>query len=236
MPPIPAPPVPAAAVPARYAKEAETAPHAFEPPPRPPAPMQAIMRAPAPSASGEIEISVQQPLPTSPAPLPKHQRGNPFEPATNGAPPPMPPAAAPFAPMPHARRPPTSPMVPHPRDVLDALALSGVFEPPTERSVAAAAWANANRGPSARAARPSSWAWCSFSPRASACTSSIATSAREEHLQAEAVLDNVEAQLHAGKPGPCPTWRRRLPRPSSSSRAVRAAPSTGRASGRSSAS
>jgi predicted negative regulator of RcsB-dependent stress response len=210
MPPVPAPPVPAAPSPSRYAKEAETAPHAFEPPPMPPAPMPAIMRAPAPSASGEIEISVQQPLPTSPAPLPRHQRGNPFEPATNGAPAPMPPAAAPFAPVPHARRAPASPMVPHPRDVLDALALSGVFEPPTERSVAAAAWANANRGPKRKGGPTLIVGMVLFLAASVGVYFFYRHKRAQEHLQAEAVLDTVEADLHAGKPASLPDVQKEI--------------------------
>ncbi|MGD0526177.1 MAG: tetratricopeptide repeat protein [Polyangiaceae bacterium] len=205
MPPIPAPPVPAAPAPARYAKEAETAPHAFEPP----AAMPAIMRAPAPSASGEIEISVQQPLPTSPAPIPKRS-GNPFESPTNGAPAPMAPAAAPFAPMPAARRPATSPMVPHPRDVLDALALSGVFEPPTEKSVAAAAWANANRGPKRKGGPTLIVGMVLFLAASVGVYFFYRHKRAQEHLQAEAVLDTVEAELHAGKPGSLPDVQKEI--------------------------
>jgi predicted negative regulator of RcsB-dependent stress response len=207
MPPIPAPPIPAAPMPPRYAKEAETAPHAFQPPgpPMPPmSPMSAIMRAPAPSASGEIEISVQQPLPTSPA-IPKRS-GNPFEQATNGAPP----APGPFPPYQVQHRPPGGPMVPHPRDVLDALALSGVFEPPTERSVAAAAWANANHGPKRKGGPTLIVGMVLFLAASVGIYFFYRHKRAGEHVQAEAVLDKVETELHAGKPGTLPDVQKEL--------------------------
>jgi len=201
MPAIPAPPVPAVVMPPRFAKEAETAPHAFEPPAAPP--RSPIMRAPAPSASGEIEISVQQPMPTSPVP---RRPANAFEPATNGAPA----AAAPFPPFQAAHRPPGGPMVPHPRDVLDALALSGVFEPPTERSVAAAAWANANQGPKRKGAPTLIVGMVLFLAASVGIYFFYRHKRAQEHLQAEAVLDTVEAELHAGKPGALPDMQKEL--------------------------
>jgi len=204
MPPIPAPPIPAAPMPPRYAKEAETAPHAFQPPGPPMPPMSPIMRAPAPSASGEIEISVQQPLPTSPA-IPKRS-GNPFEQATNGAPP----SHGPFPPYQVQQRAPGGPMVPHPRDVLDALALSGVFEPPTERSVAAAAWANANLGPKRKGGPTLIVGMVLFLAASVGIYFFYRHKRAEEHVQAEAVLDKVEAELHAGKPGTLPDVQKEL--------------------------
>jgi Flp pilus assembly protein TadD len=198
MPPIPAPPVPAAAVPPRFAKEAETAPHAFEPP------LPPMMRAPAPSASGEIEISVQQPLPTSPA-IPKRS-GSPFEQPTNGARA----APAPFPPYQVAQRPPAGPMVPHPRDVLDALALSGVFEPPTEKSVAAAAWANANPGPKRKGGPTLIVGMVLFLAASVGIYFFYRHKRAGEHVQAEAVLDMVEGDLHAGKPGSLPDLQKEL--------------------------
>jgi len=201
MPAIPAPPVPAVVMPPRFAKEAETAPHAFEPPAA--APMSPIMRAPAPSASGEIEISVQQPMPTSPVP---RRSGSPFAQATNGAPA----AAAPFPPFQAAHRPPGGPMVPHPRDVLDALALSGVFEPPTERSVAAAAWANANQGPKRKGAPTLIVGMVLFLAASVGIYFFYRHKRAQEHVQAEAVLDTVEAELHAGKPGSLPDMQKEL--------------------------
>ena len=207
MPPIPAPPVPAAPMPPRYAKEAETAPHAFQPPPMPAPPMSPplspIMRAPAPSASGEIEISVQQPLPTSPVPK---RPANPFEQPTNGAAP----APAPFPPYQAHHRAPAGPMVPHPRDVLDALALSGVFEPPTERSVAAAAWANANRGPKRKGGPTLIVGMVLFLAASVGIYFFYRHKRAQEHLQAEAVLDKVEVELHAGKPGSLPDVQNEL--------------------------
>ena len=152
-PSLAAPPVPATprAAPLRQARPRRRR-TAFEPPAAPP-----MMRAPAPSASGEIEhLGAGARCPTAPA-IPKRagapfeQPANPFAPLpTNGAPAaaPPPPRAVPAL---QASAPgPQGPMVPHPRDVLDALALAGVFEPPADRAGAAAAWANARRGAEAQ--------------------------------------------------------------------------------------
>jgi tetratricopeptide (TPR) repeat protein len=186
---------------ARFAKDAETAPLGFETPglaierpakrvgeaPMPP------MRAPMPSASGEIELSVNEPVPTAP-PIPK-RAGVPFEPApepartANGRPP-----------KPAAFRPTDAPMVPHPRDVLDALSLAGIFEPPTDRAAALAAWDRANKGPKRKGA-PTLIAGMVVFLAASVGTYMFYRQRRaEEHLQAEALLTTVEQQLAAGRP------------------------------------
>jgi len=167
--------------------------------------MSPIMRAPAPSASGEIEISVQQPLPTSPA-IPKRS-GNPFEQATNGAP-----AAAPFPPYQSHARPPGGPMVPHPRDVLDALALSGVFEPPATHAGAMAAWANPNREPRRKGAPTLVVGMALFLAAGTGIYFFYRHQRAQEHRQADAVLDTVETELHAGKPGSLPEVEKELSR------------------------
>jgi hypothetical protein len=201
-PPLAAAPAPAAYMPPRFAKDAETAPHGFDPSPAP-----SLMRAPAPSASGEIEISVQQPVPTAP-PIPKRS-GVPFEPeAKNGAPGRG--AAAPFPPFPASRRMPEGPMVPHPRDVLDALALSGVFEPPTERGAAAARWAAADRGPKRKGAPTLIIGMVLFLAGSVGIYMFYRHKRAQEHVQAEAILDTVETQLHAGKPDALPDMEKEL--------------------------
>jgi hypothetical protein len=174
----------------------------FEPTPSP-APPMAPMRAPSPSASGEIEISVQQPVPTGP-PIPKRP-GPPFqpEPMNGSMTAPMAPAPPrqpmkPFAP--HRPAPSAAPMVPHPRDVLDALALSGVFEPPAHRGTGAAAWAAADKGPKRKGGVTLIIGMLLFVAASVGIYFFYRHKRAEEHLQAEAVLDTIEAQLHAGKP------------------------------------
>jgi predicted negative regulator of RcsB-dependent stress response len=194
----PVPPIPAAGVapvarakplvPAtpqpRFPREIETAPHAFEPPAAPP------FRAPAPSASGEIEISVQQPIPTGP-PIPR-RAGAPFEPEPrNGA---GRPAPSPF------RAAADSPMVPHPRDVLDALSLAGVFEPPADRAASTAVWAAADRGPRRKGGPTLIVGMVLFLAASVGIFFFYRHKRAQEHVQAEAILTTVESQLEAGKP------------------------------------
>jgi predicted Zn-dependent protease len=174
----------------RFPRDAETQPRGVsEPTPYPPE-LAAAMRAPAPSASGEIDISVQQAVPTAP-PIPK-RAGAPFEmpaPHTNGALRERP------APQGNDR-----PLAPHPRDVLDALALAGVFEPPTERSAAAAAWARPDLGPK-RKGGPALIAGMVFFLAASVGVYFFYRHKRaEEHMQAEALLATVEVQVASSKP------------------------------------
>lgn len=186
------PEAPAARVPEspRFPRDAETQPRAMAGEREAPAsPFAAPMRAPAPSASGEIEISVQQPVPTGP-PIPK-RAGPPFEPPrapTNGAPKarPAPPAERPIA--------------PHPRDVLDALSLAGVFEPPAERAAGAAAWAQPELGPRRKGAATLISGMALFLAASAGVYFFYRHKRAEEHLQAEALLSTVESQLASSKP------------------------------------
>lgn len=160
------------------------------------------VRAPMPSASGEIEISVQTAVPTAP-PASKRHEPAPFAPpapaASNGA-------KARAAPA----RPKDSPLVPHPRDVLDALALAGVFEPPTERGAAAAMWSAANQGPK-RKGMPTLLSGVALFLAASVGVYFFFRDRHaKEHAQAEAILANVETQLHAGKLGDVPAMEQEL--------------------------
>ena len=182
--PFPEPILPAAPLP-KFPRDAETNPRELER--RPPAtmPLGAVMRAPAPSASGEIEISVLTAVPTGP-PLPK-RAGPPFEPAppaTNGV----------------ARDRPIHAMVPHPRDVLDALALAGLYEPPVDRAAAAAAWARPDAGPKRKGGPALIAGMVLFVAASIGVVFFYRHKRAEEHLQAEALLATVEAQLHSSKP------------------------------------
>ena len=188
MPPLP--PSSPAPAPVRYAKEAATAPHGFEPS----APSMP-MRAPDPSSSSEIETAFLQPVPTGPS-VPKHA-GLSFESGRKNG---TSPAGSPYAASPASRKPAETPMVPHPRDVLDALALSGVFEPPTERSTAAAGWAAADRGPKRKGAPTLIVGMVLFLAGSVGTYMFYRHKRAEEHVQAEVVLDAVEGQLEAGRP------------------------------------
>lgn len=185
LPPMPTP---------RFPRDAETqprgvdSPHAAMAPPFPSA-----MRAPAPSASGEIEISTQQamPVPTGPG-VPKG-------------------VAVAMAPerevrrAPPAVRPPTNgasdkPVAPHPRDVLDALALAGVFEPPAEGGPGASAWAQPDAGPKRKGSTTIIVGMVLFLAASVGVYVFYRHKRAEEHQQAEALLAQVESQLASSKP------------------------------------
>jgi hypothetical protein len=189
--PAPTPPPPVAASPVfepepepRFPREAETHPRELDERRAPAAaPFGSAMRAPAPSASGEIELPLQQPVPTGP-PVPK-RAGPPFE-----QPPPSRSAAKDRS---------AAGMVPHPRDVLDALALSGVYEPPADRAAAAAAWARPDAGPKRKGTRTLIGGMVLFLAASVGIVFFYRHKRAEEHMQAEALLATVETQLHAGK-------------------------------------
>ncbi len=207
---LPSPPTDTLTAPApRFPRDAETQPRGVGEPPAEAPQFAAAMRAPAPSASGEIEISVQQAVPTSP-PIPASpakRAGNPFElpaPHTNGMLRERPAAIGTGGLGGTAGTIGTGgtdrPLAPHPRDVLDALALAGVFEPPTERSAAAAAWARPDLGPKRKGA-PALFAGMAFFLAASVGVYFFYRHKRaEEHMQAEALLANVEVQVASSKP------------------------------------
>jgi len=207
LPPVSAPPpapakLPSFAPPSRSAPppplpQIDTAPGSFEPPrysARPPP------KEIAPPASEDIEISDQKPLPTAP-PIPNR---------------PLPP----FAPPPRrdgaAQNGTTAladdrPMVPHPRDVLDALALAGVYEPDALTS-GPAGWDRAAPGPK-RKGIPTLIAGMLLFVGASVGVYYFYRDKRaKEHVQAEALLGSVEAQLHAGRPDALPDAEKQLAR------------------------
>jgi hypothetical protein len=211
----PAKPLPAAGTPAPlepllapkqaplFPRDVETAARAFETPGLAFDQSAATaVRAPSPSASGEIEISVQTAVPTAPA-GPKRPEPSSFEPPrpapTNGA-------VARVVP----RRTAESPLVPHPRDVLDAFALAGVFEPPTERGTAAAMWAPADRGPKRKGMPTLATGMALFLAASVGVYFFFRDKRAKEHAQSEAILQNVETQLHAGKLGDIPGMEQQL--------------------------
>jgi hypothetical protein len=203
-PPPPPPPVPFAPPPGR--------PATLRPPMQaalPPPPVHVAPRAPAQASSatqlGEadlIEVSVQAPIPTGPQ-VPD-RIAHPFAagpPPREGVPP-----APTFArrdPAPHRPANPGnsgSPVVPHPRDVLDALELAGVFEPPTGGPVLAAVWAPPNLGPKRKGTVTLIVGMVLFLAGSVGVYFFYRHKRAQEHLAAEALLATVEVQLHEGKP------------------------------------
>lgn len=88
--------------------------------------------------------------------------------------------------------------VPHPRDVMDALALAGIYE--TGPGSVVAAWDRAAPGPKRKGVGTIIGGLVLF-VAASVSTFVFYRQRRaQHHLQAEAVLDRVEVQLHEGKP------------------------------------
>ena len=183
-----------------FPRDAQTAPLAFEPP-HPSPSLSARGRQPErrplgpesptairPQLMADSETNIQVAVPTAP-PVPK-RAGPPFEaPVANGQ------AAGPVfkdaAPLP--------PMVPHPRDVLDAFSLAGIFEAPNERGPIAAGWDRAAKGPR-RKGIPTIIVGMVLFLGASVGTYFYYQHKRaEEHVAAEALLADVEKQIHAGK-------------------------------------
>jgi predicted Zn-dependent protease len=98
-----------------------------------------------------------------------------------------------------AHAPAKKPMVPHPRDVLDALALAGVFEHRVDGS--AAAWAKATRGPKRRGGPTLIAAMVLFLAGSVGIYFFYRDKRAKDHLQAEALLTTIETRLRAAKPG-----------------------------------
>jgi tetratricopeptide (TPR) repeat protein len=141
-------------------------------------------------ATSEFELS-QAPIPTAPA-IPKRvERWF------------APPAKQPIPPRANAVAPQASPErghVPHPRDVLDALALAGVFEPSIDHAAAAAEWQRASRGPKRKGAPALIAGMVLFLAAGAGVYAFYRHKRAQEHLQAEALLTTIEAQLHAARP------------------------------------
>ncbi len=153
-----------------------------------------------PVDTGEIDTAIPAPVPTAP-PIAKHvdaalhRARKPLPPQRNGAV-----AARPTLSASGGASSNGQVLVPHPRDVLDALALAGVFEPPIGIEGPVAGWDSAARGPKRKGA-PALIAGMVLFLVASAGIYLFYRHKREvEHLQAEALLTTVEAQLHAAKP------------------------------------
>jgi len=102
------------------------------------------------------------------------------------------------------------PLVPHPRDVLDALALAGVFEPPARRTAQTAAWDRPDRGPKRKGTFTLVAAMAMFVGASFGIYYFYKDKRAAEHRRSEALLATVEAQLHASKPGDLPDSEKQL--------------------------
>ncbi len=92
---------------------------------------------------------------------------------------------------------PRGPMVPYPRDVLDALALSGLFE---IQQASAAGWDRPGAGPKRKGTALLVTGLVFFLGSIVGTYVFYRHKRAGEHLQAEAILNTVDAQLHAGRP------------------------------------
>ncbi|HEV3191341.1 MAG TPA: hypothetical protein VGY54_12620, partial [Polyangiaceae bacterium] len=88
-------------------------------------------------------------------------------------------------------------MVSYPRDVLDALALSGIFE---SQQGALAGWDRPSKGPKRKGAALLIVSMILFLGASIGTYGFYRQKRAAQHLQAEALLTEVEAQLHGGKP------------------------------------
>ncbi len=184
--------------PRAFSKSAQTYPTAFDPPAHDPfgqAP------SPSPSGSGEIEVSVSAvaPMPTSPAAKPVERRIDPPSPrhVANGA----------GAPHPAA---PDGPLVPHPRDVLDALTFAGVYEPNVSGSLRVAGWDRPQAGPKRRGSVSLITGMVLFLAGSVGTYFAYQHKRAQDHMQAEGILATVESQLRASRPDALATVQQEL--------------------------
>jgi hypothetical protein len=110
------------------------------------------------------------------------------------------------APAPSA--PPSNVLVPHPRDIMDALALSGVFEPQATGVVGA--WDRAASGPKRKGAPTLITGMVLFLAASVGVYTFYRHRRAEDHLQGEALLATVETRLHAAKVDTLPDLERDL--------------------------
>ena len=201
-----APPTPPApeplGEPRNFSMSAQTYPTSFETPSRDPF---ARVSSPSPSGSGEIEISVSAvgplpaaPLPAAPVPVaPSLPATWDEKPAERKAPRAAPRPAASGTEGAYAV--PDGTVVPHPRDVLDALTFAGIYEP-SAGGAGPAAWDRPNAGPKRKGSAALIAGMVVFLAGSVGTYLFYQHKRAQDHLQAEALLETVEAQLHAGKP------------------------------------
>jgi hypothetical protein len=171
-----------------FSKSAQTFPTAFDPAAHG---SYGDAPSPSPSGSGEIEISVSAvaPLPTSPVAKPLERKIAPASPrpVANGVG-----ALHPTA--------PDAPLVPHPRDVLDALTFAGIYEPSVGGALRPAGWDRPGAGPKRRGSVTLITGMVLFLAGSVGTYFAYQHKRGQDHVQAEAILATVEAQLRASKP------------------------------------
>jgi hypothetical protein len=102
------------------------------------------------------------------------------------------------------------PLVPHPRDVLDALALAGVYEPPARGVPAIVGWDRPDKGLKRKGAATLIAGMVLFLAASVGVYFFYRDKRAHEHLQAEGLLASVEADLHAGRPDALPEAEKKL--------------------------
>jgi tetratricopeptide (TPR) repeat protein len=185
-----------------FSKSAQTYPNSFDPPAdglfaNASLTAATAARPPVSSSSGEIDISVSAvaPLPTAPVPKANARAARPLS-ATNGA-------AAKAVPS-------TDGLVPHPRDVLDALTFAGIFEPQAGGAARPAAWDKPGQGPKRRGSGALIAGMVLFVAGSIGTYVFYQHKRAQDHLQSDALLVTVEAQLHAAKPDTLPQMEQEL--------------------------
>jgi hypothetical protein len=166
-----------------------------------PVPRTGTLRPPMPVDAPVIFSRADPPLPAPAA----HASA---VPTTLKSPRPPPPASAPAA---QSVVPAKSGQaaVPHPRDVLDALELSGLYEP---RAGGAAGWDKAPAGPK-RKGMPALVSLMVLFVGAAVGTYYLYRDRRaKDHLAAEGILATAESQIAAGKPADLPDLEKELGR------------------------
>jgi predicted Zn-dependent protease len=163
---------------------------------------------PSPNFADELDVKVLEPVPTGPA-VPRRLE-NPFaalpvERVAVAGRPPLPPAPVLPEPTRDAR-----PLVPHPRDVLDALALAGVYEPPARGAPGIVGWARPAKGPKRKGAATLVAGMVLFVAASVGIYLFYRDKRAQEHVQAETLLASVEADLHASKPDALPETEKKL--------------------------
>jgi predicted Zn-dependent protease len=179
----------AGAVPAAPASDPATEPLAFQP-------LGGLTPPPAAGQPPPVDLASTDPAPP-PVPMPT---APPLPPRLDQ--PIVPAAGAPWSHGPAARTPyrrGDAPLVPHPRDVLDALSLAGLYEPQSATG-SATVWDRPGKGPRRKGAPTLVTGMVLFLAAGAGIYYFYRNKRAQEHLQAEAVLTTVEAQLHAAKP------------------------------------
>jgi tetratricopeptide (TPR) repeat protein len=184
-------PPPIAAAPVAVSPRAVSPLPPVAPPPRTVSPLPPVA---APPVAPPSRVAPSPAFPSLPVAPPSR-----VAPAPIAAPPPRDAAS----PMPAAQ----SALVPYPRDVLDALALSGLFE---SDFGAATGWDRPGSGPKRKGTALLVCGLVGFLGSTVGTYFFYKHKRAAEHVRAEAILTTVDAQLHAGQPDSLPEMEQEL--------------------------